>query len=280
MPLAERVAVITGGASGIGRATALTLARRGADLVIADLDERGGQAVAREVRTLGRRALSLRTNVADESDLAALVGRVQAEFGRLDVFYGNAGVVVRGDLDLPIERWRWLFEVNLWAHVHAVRHVLPVMLAAGSGTFVLMASAAGLTPAIGSLPYTVSKFAVVGLAEHLAVILRPRGIQVSVVCPLFVRTPLHENSRVLEEARRGKPLDESAAPSLLQRDEAISPEQVATAIADGIEAGTFLILPNPEVRNIMASWSRDPERYIRRLIETQGYLTPPMLAGS
>ncbi len=279
MQLAEQVAVVTGGANGIGRATALTMAQRGADIVIADLDEPGSSSVAEEVRARGQRALAVRADVAREEDVAGLVQRVLSEFGRLDCFYGNAGVVVRGELELPIERWRWLMEINLWAHLFALRHVLPVMLAAGRGALVFMASAAGLTPSIGSLPYTVSKFAVVGLAEHLAVILRPRGIAVSVVCPLFVRTRLHENSRAREEAHRGRPLEEPAAPSLLDRAEAIPPEQVATAIVEGIEAGTFLILPNPEVRNIMASWARDPERYIRRLIETQGYLTPAMLSG-
>ncbi len=102
----------------------------------------------------------------------------------------------------------------------------------------------------------------------------------SVVCPLFVRTRLHENSRALEQEQRGHPLADRPAESLLERSEAIAPEQVASAIVAGIEAGTFLILPNPEVRNIMASWARDPERYVRRLIETQGYLSPAMLSGS
>jgi len=279
MQLADQVAVVTGGANGIGRATALAMAQRGADIVIADLDDAGSRRVADEVRALGRRALTVRADVTREDDVAQLVHQVLADFKHLDCFYGNAGVVVRGELEVPMERWRWLVEVNLWAHVYAIRHVVPVMLAAGRGALVLMASAAGLTPSIGSLPYTVSKFAVVGLAEHLAVILRPRGIAVSVVCPLFVRTRLHENSRAREEAHRGRPLDEPAAPSLLDRAEAIAPEQVATAIVEGIEAGTFLILPNPEVRSIMASWARDPERYIRRLIETQGYLGGAMLSG-
>jgi NAD(P)-dependent dehydrogenase (short-subunit alcohol dehydrogenase family) len=151
MELTDRVAVVTGGASGIGRALAWRLAEEGArGVVVADLDAAGAQAVA---GAIGARALGVGCDVADEQQVIDLVARAQDAFGSVDLFCANAGVAVGTDLDTPEDTWELALSVNVRAHVYAAKALVPGWLERGEGYFLATASAAGLLTQIGSAPY-------------------------------------------------------------------------------------------------------------------------------
>src|SRR6476659_3614552 len=188
MELTDRVAVVTGGASGIGRALAWRLAEEGArGVVVADLNAAGAQAVATEI---GERALGVGCDVADEAQVIDLVARAQAAFGPVELFCANAGVAVGTDVETPEEVWDLALGVNVRAHVHAAKALLPGWLERGEGYFLTTASAAGLLTQIGSAPYAVTKHAALAFAEWLSVTYGDRGVKVSCLCPMGVNTPM------------------------------------------------------------------------------------------
>jgi NAD(P)-dependent dehydrogenase (short-subunit alcohol dehydrogenase family) len=185
MELTGRVAVVTGGASGIGRALAWRLAEAGVrGVVVADLDAAGAQAVATEI---GERALGAGCDVADEVQVVQLVTHAEEAFGPVDLFCANAGVAVGTDLETPEEVWDLALGVNVRAHIHAARALVPGWLDRGEGYFLATASAAGLLSQIGSAPYAVSKHAAVAFAEWLSITYGDRGVRVSCLCPMGVR---------------------------------------------------------------------------------------------
>jgi NAD(P)-dependent dehydrogenase (short-subunit alcohol dehydrogenase family) len=191
-----RVAVITGGASGIGLATARLLAERGWRLVLADIEADrlhqaaqqlgGGEAVAEVV-----------TDVASKESVDALAGTTYERFGRADVVFNNAGVAIAGPtVDMSHADWKWVLDVDLWGPIHGVEAFLPRMVGQGHGGHLLFtASFAGLAPNFGLGPYCVAKYGVVALAEVLHRELRPSGIGVSVLCPMRVETDIGQSQR-------------------------------------------------------------------------------------
>jgi NAD(P)-dependent dehydrogenase (short-subunit alcohol dehydrogenase family) len=182
-----RVAIVTGGASGIGAALVRALGARGATVVIADVDEVAGKAVAAEVNQASAAVLDVR----DASAVAALVAQVMAEHGRLDLMFNNAGIAVGGMVEeLTLDHWDRVIDVNLRGVVHGVRAAYPVMLKQGHGHIVNTASLAGLVPGPMLVPYAAAKHAVVGLSLSLRAEAAPKGVRVSAVCPGFVDTPL------------------------------------------------------------------------------------------
>ena len=195
--LVGRVAVITGGASGIGRALALALAREGADVAVADVDEAGMAETVAAVEALGRSGLAIRTDVADRASVLALADRVEVRFGAVDVLCNNAGVVVHGGLERATHQdWAWVMGVNLWGVVHGLEAFLPRMIARGAGGHVVnTASMAGLIASQGLGVYNTTKYAVVGLSETLQKDLRPYNIGVSVLCPMGVATAIRDSER-------------------------------------------------------------------------------------
>src|SRR5215467_5706322 len=199
MQLAGKVAVITGGASGIGRGTALAMARRGTDLVIADINDRRLEETRAAIIALGRRALAVHCDVSNDADVERLGETALREMGRVDIVMNNAGVVLRGALEqISVADWEWSFGVNLLGVVRGIRTFLPHMLERGSGHIINTGSVAGLIALTGEgAPYVASKFAIVGLSEALALYARPRGIGVSVLCPGAVDTNLHETERAI-----------------------------------------------------------------------------------
>ncbi len=192
--LTGRVGLVTGGASGLGRATALDLARRGVRVVVADRDADAAAAVVDEIRALGGQALAVETDVTDPAACEQLVARCVEEYGTLDLAVNNAGTTgLPGSVvDYPLEAWRATMAVNLDGVFFSMRAELPVMVAAGRGAIVNVASGAGVVGFAGLPAYVASKHGVVGLTRSAALECAPKGVRVNAVCPGSTRTPMLE----------------------------------------------------------------------------------------
>jgi NAD(P)-dependent dehydrogenase (short-subunit alcohol dehydrogenase family) len=259
MELTDRVAVVTGGASGIGRALAHRFADAGArGVVVADLDSDGARAVA---AAIGPRALAVECDVAVGAQVAELVARAEEAFGPVDLFCANAGVGVGTDLDTPPADWDLAFAVNVRAHVHAAQALLPGWLERGEGYFLATASAAGLLTQIGSAPYAVTKHAAVGFAEWLSVTYGARGVRVSCLCPMGVRTPMTEGDHLANAVV-------AAAGAMLE------PQEVADAVLAGLRTERFLILPHPEVLTFLRRKADDYDRWLAGMRRLQARMNP------
>ena len=242
MELSGRTIVVTGAASGIGRALARRFAAEGARLVAcADRNGEGAKAVAAEVGGVG-----FTTDVGKEADIAALIETVESEHGAIDLFCSNAGIGIGGGAEAANEAWQPIWDINVMAHVWAARHLVPRMIERGGGYLLNTASAAGLLSQIGSAPYAVTKHAAMALAEWLAITHGDQGIKVSVLCPQAVRTAM----------TAGNP------DGVASVDGMIEPEDVAEACVRAIEAETFLVLPHPEVLEYMRRKTGDYNRWI------------------
>jgi NAD(P)-dependent dehydrogenase (short-subunit alcohol dehydrogenase family) len=258
MELRGKVAVVTGGASGIGRALCRRFAAEGArGVVVADLDEQGAARVAGEIE-----GLAVATDVGKESDVACLARRATEKYGQIDLFCSNAGIATDGGVEVEDAAWQRIMDINFMAHVYAARAVLPQMLERGEGYLLQTASAAGLLTQIGSAPYSVTKHAAVALAEWLAVTYGDRGIKVSCLCPQGVLT------NMLEQAEGGHFL----------RAGALTPEEVAEIVVTGLREEKFLILPHPEVAQYFHRKADDYDRWLRGMrrlqARIQGNQTP------
>lgn len=251
MRVAGRVVIVTGAASGIGAALARRMAAEGAaGLALADLDV---AAVARLAEELPVPAIGCEVDVADGAAVAALVTRTEAELGPVGLLCSNAGIGTGRGLDASDEDWQRSLDVNVLAHVHGARAVLPGMLARGEGALLHTCSAAGLLTMVGDAPYSVSKHAAVAFAEWLAVTYRHRGIHVSALCPQGVRTPLLTD---------GLETGELAARVVVATGEVLEPDDVAAAAIAGLADERFLILPHPEVAEHLRRKATDPDRWL------------------
>ena len=193
----NKVVVITGAGSGIGRATALAFAKEGAVLVIADKDEQRLKTVQGEIQSLGAKALIKQTDVSDKEQVRQLSEFVIRELGRIDILHNNAGVSVGGRIeDTPLDDWEWLLGINLWGVIYGVHYFLPSMIKQRSGHIVNTSSVLGLaaTPATGT--YSTAKFAVTGLGEALRPEVRKYGIGVTTVCPGLINTRIVADGRM------------------------------------------------------------------------------------
>ncbi|HSS56913.1 MAG TPA: SDR family oxidoreductase [Solirubrobacteraceae bacterium] len=265
MELTDRVAVVTGAASGIGRALAWRLAEEGArGVVVADLDEPGAQAVADGI---GARALAVGCDVSHERQVVDLVRRAEDAFGPVDLFCANAGVAVGTDLDTPEEAWELAFGVNVRAHVYAAKALVPGWLERGEGYFLATASAAGLLTQIGSAPYSVTKHAALAFAEWLSVTYGDRGLRVSCLCPMGVRTGMTEVPDDAPDHLRVAAGVVAAAGDMLE------PEQVAHIVVDALRAERFLILPHPEVLTFFQRKADDYDRWLAGMRRLQARVT-------
>jgi NAD(P)-dependent dehydrogenase (short-subunit alcohol dehydrogenase family) len=259
MDVAGRIAVVTGGASGIGRALCLRLAAEGAaGVVVADLAVDGATATAEQIVAAGGRALAVGCDVAAEADVAALVETATQQFGPVDLFCANAGIASDGGVDAPDADWHRAWDVNVMSHVYAARAVLPQMLARGEGYFLATASAAGLLTNLGTAPYSVTKHAVVALAEWLAITHGDAGLKVSCLCPQGVRTPMLMAG-----------LSGPAGAVVLAGGRMLEPEEVADAVVAGLADERFLILPHPEVLDYFQAKAADYDRWLAAMRRLQ-----------
>ena len=253
MDIEGTVAVVTGGASGIGRGTALELARGGADVVIADVHDERSDEVVREIEALGRSALGVHCDVARDDDMERLARHALADFDRVDILFNNAGVPLLGPPErVPMEDWDWVLQVNLYGPIRGVRAFVPGMLERGRGYVVNTASIAGLFAySWDSVPYITSKFGVFGFSEGLALYLRPQGVGVSVVCPGLVETNLGELARLAG-------VDDAVEWSAGMEDfRPIGADEVARQVVDAIRADRFLVLTHPEFAPLLQERAQD-----------------------
>lgn len=247
LTIAGRIAIVTGGAGGIGRALALALRDAGAaGVAVVDRNLAGAQVVAQAVN--GR---AYAADVSVEGDIAAVIARVEAELGPITLFCSNAGVLDRDpDPSDPSSAAEWAWErswrVNVMAHVYAARAMLPRMRERGKGWFLQTVSAAGLLSQIGAAPYSASKHAALGFAESLAIATRDQGIGVSVLCPQAVATAM-----IADGQMAGADTDGVA-----------KAEHVAACAMAGMTAGQFLILPHAAVGGYVRNKAADHDRWI------------------
>jgi len=241
MDVKGKVAVITGGASGIGRATALKFAAEGAaGVVVADMNEAGLQPVAQAVN-----GLAVRCDVSREADIQALVAAAEKRYGRVDIYFSNAGIGNSRGMEPDDEMWDKMWKIHGMAHVWAARAVVEPMIARGGGYFIITASAAGLLNIVESAAYAVTKHAAVAFAEWLSIAYGRRGLGVSCLCPQAVRTGM-------------VPGDGGSAGG----DGILSAEAVADEIVRVMADEKFLVLPHPEVLTYLRGKTADYDRWL------------------
>ncbi len=243
LALADSCVVVTGAGSGIGAAMARRFAAAGAHVVVNDLNAAAARSVSDEIGGLAHPA-----DVADPSQVTALVAAAQAAFGPVDLFCANAGVAVGGSESAPAADWALAWNVNVLSHVHAANALLPGWLERGRGRLLTTVSAAGVLTMLGSAPYSVTKHAALAFSEWLRVTYAHRGIVVQSLCPQGVRTPLFEGTGGLGEAVLGA--------------DALDAHEVADAVVAALAGDRFLILPHPEVADYAVRRAADTDRWL------------------
>ena len=249
MKLEDKVIIVTGAGSGIGRALAFAMAAVNAKHVVCT--DLSGDTAAETADAIGDAATAAALDVADEQAIETLVKRTEASLGAVDVFVSNAGYGQPGGLELPTEDWMRMMNVHTWSHLAAARAVIPGMLERGGGYLLNTASAAGLLTQMDSGPYAVSKHAAVALAEWIAINYGDKGIGVSVLCPQAVRTNIGA-SRPPGELAKGQ----------ASFDGVLEPDTVADACIEAIRDERFLVLPHPEVETYFQRKASDYDRWL------------------
>jgi NAD(P)-dependent dehydrogenase (short-subunit alcohol dehydrogenase family) len=242
MEIRGKVAIVTGGGSGIGAGAAKRFAQEGArGVVVADMNLPNAERVAKEIG-----AIALQCDVSREDDIKRLVAQTNDRFGQVDIYFSNAGILgTPGGIDLDDALWQKMWEVHGMAHVWAARAVVPDMVERGEGYFLVTASAAGLLNIVESAPYGVTKHAAVAIAEWLRIAYGRRGLRVSCLCPQSVATAMTANG--------------TGSAGL---DGVLTPEQVADNIVQVMRDEKFLVLPHPEVAKYFQAKGQDYDRWL------------------
>ncbi|GLZ14332.1 short-chain dehydrogenase [Actinomadura sp. NBRC 104425] len=257
------IAIVTGGASGIGRAIATALVARGDTVIVTDIDVEGAEKVADRLNGLGRgRASSAALDVTDAAAVTDVYKGVKAEYGSLDLVFNNAGIAIGGLAEeLTLDHWNRAIDINLKGVVHGVHAAYPIMLEQRSGHIVNTASLAGLVPMPIGIPYTATKHAVVGMSLGLRAEAAARGVKVSVVCPSFVDTPLlrNVNPDLPETAMSGNARDDikKASPRLY------TAEKLARDIMRGVDRNRALIVAPAHGRAAWRGMRLSPDGAVR-----------------
>ncbi|MBK7951381.1 MAG: SDR family NAD(P)-dependent oxidoreductase [Deltaproteobacteria bacterium] len=261
----NQVAVVTGGASGIGRGIALALAGRGAHVALADLHEARLAETVAAIEALGGKALGLRCDVTSDAEVEGFRDATLARFGRVDLLCNNAGVSVLGPCErVEMADWQWILDVNVLGLVRGVRAFVPAMVERGAGHVVNTASVAGIWAySWDAGPYITSKFAAYGYSEVLARSLRPHGVGVSVLCPGLVSTNLGETARF-----SGVPAERRAEWLYFPEEmrDAIAPEAVGEIVAEAVLKKQFAIFTHAHDAERFRTWRLDIERSLDDVI--------------
>jgi NAD(P)-dependent dehydrogenase (short-subunit alcohol dehydrogenase family) len=243
MDVKDKVCVVTGGASGIGLALCTRFAREGAHVVLSDLRQ---EACEQHAAPIG--AFPVAADVGRDADVEHLVNATVERFGRIDLFVSNAGIGIDGGLDTTDEQWQKIIGINLMSEIYAARYAVPHMLEQGGGYLLNVASAAGLLVIFDTVSYTVTKHAAVGFTEWLATVYGDQGIGVSLLVPAAVKTPIIAGKEDTPEGR-----------------DAITTEQLADIVMQGLAEERFLINTHPWVLDTFALKARDYDGYIAKL---------------
>jgi len=259
MNLEGKVAVVTGGAGGIGSALARRFIEEGARAVVV--------ADVREATNLPDRTRAVVCNTADDAAVKALVEDVESKEGPIDLYCSNAGIAVGADVTTADDVWNQVWQVNVMGSVVAARHMVPRWLERGGGYLLITASAAGLLTTLGDAAYATTKHAAVGLAEWISITYGDRGVKVSCLCPQGVKTRM-----VLGEDGEGQ-----IGAEQVKRLGLIEPEEVAQAVIEALAEERFLVLPHPEVLQYFRNkaenygrWLGGMRKFQRSLSNTSG----------
>jgi NAD(P)-dependent dehydrogenase (short-subunit alcohol dehydrogenase family) len=258
----QAVAVITGAASGIGRALAEELARRGSEVILADLQAEVAEEVVLTIRAGGGVAHAFRLDVSDASAVGALLCDTAERTGRLDYLFNNAGIGIGGPISLhTLEDWDRILGVNLRGVIHGVHAAIPIMLEQGFGHIINTASMAGLMPAPGTVAYAATKHAVIGLSLSLRAELARSGIRVSVLCPGVVRTPMLDGG-----GRYGKVYSGAFAQQqreMMEQLRPMAPDRFARKALDAIAGNRAIVVVPSWWRLFWWAYRLSPAGFIR-----------------
>ncbi|QGG94566.1 SDR family oxidoreductase [Actinomarinicola tropica] len=274
MDLAGKVVVVTGGGGGIGEAMCRAFAAEGAaGVAVADIDGAAAARVAEDVASDTTRTFGVGLDAGDEVAVQELVRRTEEELGPVDLFCANAGIMVVGGVEVPDEDWDRIIRVNLKSHIYAARAVLPGFRQRGEGYLLHTASAAGLLTQLGSAPYSVTKHAVVALAEWLSITHGDAGVRVSCLCPQAVATAMAGGA----QARR--PAGVEPGKGSAGADGVLEAADVARTVVEGLAAEEFLILPHPAVATYEQRRATDRERWLRGMRRAQAAMVAAWTAA-
>lgn len=252
----DAVVIITGGASGIGRALGHELSRRGAQVFLADLQEEAAEQVAADIRKAGGRAEARRLDVTDFAAVSALVDEVVKSAGRLDYIFNNAGIAVLGEAkDYEIRNWNSVLDVNLRGVIHGVQAAYQVMLKQGFGHIVNTASITGLVPLTGLVGYATTKHAVVGLSNCLRIEAEDLGIRVSVLCPGAIDTAIVGGGKFGEDLRQ---VPAGVQRQLWEQMHPITPNECALQALEGVAKNKAIIVIPPWWKRVWRLYRLSP----------------------
>jgi NAD(P)-dependent dehydrogenase (short-subunit alcohol dehydrogenase family) len=277
-PLTGQVAIVTGGGSGIGEALCLELARRGARVIVADINAQNARRVA---AAIGSQATASTVNVAIEPDVTRLVEDTAAAHGRLDYMFNNAGFAIGGDArDLTLDHWRRVLDVDLYGVLYGMHAAYQVMARQGFGHIVNTSSVAAFAPAPGNAPYCTAKHALVGLSLSLRLEGVDLGVKVSCVCPGFVRTNVYQNAEVVNMTLPAGMTREQAAGAPAKM---MEPARAAQVILDGVARNRALIIFPASMRWAWRALRLFPRLADRRLLQQmrqdRTYRTAELVSG-
>ena len=239
MEMIKKVAIVTGGASGIGRALCNELVQQNTFVIISDINEQAGKGFEAELNNETMKARYVYLDVTNYESVEKLLTEIYQEFGRIDYLFNNAGIAMYGELyDLTMENWKEIMDVNLWGVINGTQVGYKLMKQQGFGHIVNTSSAAGLGPSPGSSAYATSKHAVIGLTTSLHYEAEAFGIKVSALCPTFVDTPIFEKAKAVN-------INKTVMTNQLKKQKMMSPEKLAKIALKGIHKNKPIICPMP-----------------------------------